>query len=224
MSIVPEFAATIRAQIDEFAGSPPFGRLESGAATRDEFDRFLLAVARVHLPSPRYLAFLYALSPPASEAPLERNLLEELGRERAGEPSHPALLRALLRAAGLGDRIARVESEAAEEFRRTVTRPLPFATLRDFAFGALCEVVAVETLLATTSAAIARALARHRGIAEAGLAWFLHHSEVDVAHAEQGLAAVDAYAAHYGIDDEAARAVVRAVFRENVFLRRYFAP
>jgi len=56
------------------------------------------------------------------------------------------------------------------------------------------------------------------------LAWFLHHSEVDVVHAQQGLAAIDAFAAHYGIDDEAARAVVRAVFRENVFLRRYFAP
>jgi pyrroloquinoline quinone (PQQ) biosynthesis protein C len=224
MPIALEVAATIRAQIEEFAGSPPFGRLESGAATRDEFDRFLLAVARVHLPSPRYVAFLYALAPPASEAALERNLLEELGRERSGEPSHPELLRALLRAAGLGDRIARVEAEAMEEFRRAVTRPLPFATLRDFAFGALCEVVAVETLLATTSAAIARALARHRGIADAGLAWFLHHSEVDVAHAQQGLAAIDAFAAHYRIDDEAARANVRTVFRENVFLRRYFAP
>lgn len=224
MPIGHEVAATIRAQVGEFAGSPPFRRLESGAATRDETDRFLLAVARVHLPSPRYVAFLYALAPPASEAALESNLLEELGRERSGAPSHPELLRALLRTAGLGDRIARVEAEAADEFRRAVTRPLPFATLRDFAFGALCEVVAVETLLATVSGAIARALARQRGMSDGDLAWFLHHSEVDVAHANQGLAAIDAFAAHYGIGDEAARAVVRAVFRENVFLRRYFAP
>jgi len=223
MSIAPTLAVTIRAQVEALLHAPQFERLLSGA-TREEYDRFLRSVARVHLLSPRYLAFLYALAPPVAETALEHNLLEELGRERADEPSHPELLRALLRAAGMSGEIDRIAAEAIEELCRTVSRPLPLPTLRDFAFSALCEVVAAEFLLARMSSPIASALARHCGLADVDLAWFLHHSEVDVGHAEQGLAAIDAFVAHYRMDDATVGRIVAATFRENVFLRRYFAP
>src|SRR5438046_896155 len=67
-----------------------------------------------------------------------------------------------------------------------------------------------------------RARASRRGRAAAALEWLTHHSEVDVRHAEQGLADLGAYAAYYEFTDDEALTIVEMTLRENVFTRRYF--
>jgi pyrroloquinoline quinone (PQQ) biosynthesis protein C len=51
-------------------------------------------------------------------------------------------------------------------------------------------------MLSRVSGRIARALAAHRGLTAPALAWFAHHSEVDVRHAAQGIADLAAYVAY----------------------------
>ena len=215
--------ATIRklfeSQVEAFTSSPEFAALEAGAA---DYDSFIENVARAHLKSPQLVAFLYALAPPAAAPTLLGNLLEELGLEADGNRPHPALLEDLLRAAGLGHRRATVEARAADDVRRIVTDPLLYGTLRDVGLGALTEIVAFEFMLSRVAGRIARTLAKHRGLPAPALAWFTHHSEVDVRHAEQGLADLAAYVAYYELTDDEALAIVETTLRENVFARRYF--
>jgi pyrroloquinoline quinone (PQQ) biosynthesis protein C len=54
------------------------------------------------------------------------------------------------------------------------------------------------------------------------LAWFHHHAEVDIAHAQQGLDTLVDYTTYYGIDDESVRTIAEITFRDNIFLKRYF--
>src|SRR5207249_784931 len=150
------------------------------------------------------------------------NLLEELGLEAESERPHPALLEDLLRAAGLGHRLVEVEARAADDVRRIVTEPLLYSALREVGLAALTEIVAFEFMLSRVSGRMARALATHRGLAAPALEWFTHHSEVDVRHAEQGLADLGAYAAYYEFTDDEALTIVEMTLRENVFTRRYF--
>ena len=128
----------------------------------------------------------------------------------------------LLRAAGLGHRLVEVEAQAADDVRRIVTEPLLYGTLREVGLAALTEIVAFEFMLSRVSGRMARALATHRGLAAPALEWFTHHSEVDVRHAEQGLADLGAYAAYYEFTDDEALTIVEMTLRENVFTRRYF--
>src|SRR5438132_1003592 len=89
-------------------------------------------------------------------------------------------------------------------------------------YDAFIENVAFEFMLSRVSGRMARALATHRGLAAPALGWFTHHSEVDVRHAEQGLADLGAYAAYYEFTDDEALTIVEMTLRENVFTRRYF--
>src|SRR5205814_1094492 len=84
------------------------------------------------------------------------------------------------------------------------------------------QLVAFQFMLSRVSGRMARALATHRGLAAPALEWFTHHSEVDVRHAEQGLADLGAYAAYYEFTDDEALTIVEMTLRENVFTRRYF--
>src|SRR5207249_1955520 len=86
------------------------------------------------------------------------------------------------------------------------------------------EIVAFEFMLSRVSGRMARALATHRGLAAPALEWFTHHSEVDVRHAEQGLADLGAYAAYYEFTDDEALTIVEMTLRENVFARRRSRP
>ena len=214
---------TVRAlferQVEAFTGSPEFAALEAGCG---DYDAFIENVARAHLKSPQLVAFLYALAPPAAARDLLGNLLEELGLEAESERPHPALLEDLLRAAGLGHRLVEVEAQAADDVRRIVTEPLLYGALREVGLAALTEIVAFEFMLSRVSGRMARALATHRGLAAPALEWFTHHSEVDVRHAEQGLADLGAYAAYYEFIDDEALTIVEMTLRENVFTRRYF--
>ena len=59
--------------VAELVGCPEWVALESGRASRADYDRFLGNVIRTHLKSPQLIAFLYALAPPAStRAPQHR--------------------------------------------------------------------------------------------------------------------------------------------------------
>ena len=69
---------------------------------------------------------------------------------------------------------------------------------------------------------MAAALARHRGLTPPALGWFTHHADVDIAHAEQGLDALEAHVRYYGLRDDEALTIVDMTLRENVFRRRYF--
>jgi len=209
-------------QVDSFTSSAEFQALESGMAGADQYDAFIESVTRAHLRSPQLLAFLYALAPPAAATDLEHNLLEELGLDGDNGQPHPDLLRALLAGAGLGCRRALLEAQADEDLRRVVVEPLLYGSLREVGLAALTEIVAFEYMLSRVSGRIARALAEHRGLPAGALAWFTHHSEVDIRHAEQGLNDLEAYVRYYEFVDDEALAIVEMTLRENVFARRYF--
>jgi hypothetical protein len=206
-------------QVSAFTEGPQFAAFEAG---RGNYQAFIENVARTHLKSPQLVAFLYALAPPAAAPEVLDNLLEELGLEAESERPHPALLEDLLRTSGLGHRLAAVHAEAEDDLRRLVTEPLLYGTLRDVGLVALTEIVAFEFMLSRVAGRIARTLSTHCRLPAPALEWFTHHSEVDIRHAEQGLANLAAYVDYYGIADDEALTLIEMTLRENVFTRRYF--
>src|SRR5207253_7555646 len=127
-----------------------------GSEEPDRYDAFVENVARAHLRSPQLLAFLYALAPPAAEADLRRNLLEELGLDEDSGRPHPALLRQLLVGAGRGCRLATLEAQADADLRRLIVDPLLYGSLREVGLAALTEIVAFEYMLSRVAGRIAR--------------------------------------------------------------------
>jgi pyrroloquinoline quinone (PQQ) biosynthesis protein C len=217
-----EVETALAREVGRLAASAGFQALEDGRATPEQYDAFVENVARAHLRSPQLLAFLYALAPPAAAADLRHNLLEELGLEDETGRSHPELLKDLLAGAGLGHRLPRVEAQADEDIRRVVVEPLLYGTLREVGLAALAEIVAFEFMLSRLSGRFAGALAAHRGLPAAALTWFTHHAEVDLGHAEQGLADLEAYVHYYEFTDDEALTIVEMALREDVFTRRYW--
>jgi hypothetical protein len=207
----------------EFASSPLFQALEHGRAKPRDYDLFIEGVCRSHLKSPHILAFLFALAPPGEAEKVKRNMLEELGLVAEGV-GHPSLLLELMTAAGFDrKRRERLEHEAIEELRRIIAQPILFGTLREVGFGVLVETVAFEWMLSRLASRMASALRDYRRLPPRALEWFYHHSEVDQRHAQEGLETVAAYARFYEIDPADAETILELTFRENVFLKRYFA-
>ena len=128
----------------------------------------------------------------------------------------------LLAGAGLAHRLSVVAARADEDLRRAVTEPLLYGSLREVGLAALAEIAAFEFMLSRVSGRFAHALATHRGLPAPALVWLIHHSEVDVGHAEQGLADLEAYVRHYDLGDDEALTIVEMALRENVFTRRYW--
>jgi len=209
-------------QVESFTSGDRFCRLETGAASPEEYDRFVANVVRTHSRSPQLVAFLFALAPPDAAADLLHNLLEELGVEEESGEAHPAMLEDLAAAAALSPVLADLERLADEDLRDIVAAPLMYPTLKEVGLAALCEIVAFEFMLSRCARRIERALEVHRGLPRDALRWFHHHSEVDIAHAEQGLAHLEAYVQYYGFSEHEALAVVDLALRENVFVTRYF--
>lgn len=201
-------------QAAELAGSGAFRALETGAAAPGDYDRFVAAVVRTHLKATEYVAFLCALAAPESSESRLRNLLEEL--------HHPGLLRQMAAGAGLGDRLPELETQAADDIRRLVVEPVLYRTLGEVGLAAFCEVVAFEFMLARLAGRIAAFLATNRGLGPVALRWWTEHAEVDIQHAAEGLADLEAYARYYGLANEDGLAIAQLTLRENVFLRRYF--
>lgn len=222
MNIRSRVEAEYRKQADGFASSGLFQALEKGAASAEDYDRFISGICRSHLKSPHVLAFLFALAPPAEADRLKHNMLEELGLDNAGV-SHPSLLMRLMEGAGFDrKRRARLELEADEELRHTIAQPLLFGTLKELGLSVLIETVAFEWMLSRLASRIACALGDHRRIPRNSLEWFYHHSEVDLRHSEEGLDAVACYALLYEFDYQDAETILEVTFRENVFIKRYF--
>lgn len=222
MTVCDRIEALYAKQVAELTGCPEFEAVESGRASREAYDRFIEGVVRAHLLSPQLLAFLYALAPPAAADALRHNMLEELGIDEDTGIAHPALLRELAVGAGLGDRLAALEAEAGADLRRIVVEPILYGTLKELGLAALAEITAFEYMLSRVAGRIGRALARHRGLAPAALEWFTHHSEVDLRHAEEGLANLEAYIRYYEFAEADALTIVEMTLQENVFVKRYF--
>jgi hypothetical protein len=222
MSLRAHIEALYQRHTDELVGCPEFAALESGQASRADFDRFLASVIKAHLKSPQLLGFLFALAPPGAAERLKHNMLEELGIEEESGASHPSLLRGLAAEAGLGPALPELDALAAQDLKKIVEEPLLYGTLKEVGFAALVEVCSFEFMLSRVASRIALALARHRGLSPAALEWFTHHSEVDIGHAEEGFENLEAYAAYYAMAEDEARTLAEMTMRENVFIKRYF--
>ena len=196
----------------------------AGEAEREDYDRLIANIFRTHQNSPRYLALLYALSPPGSEERVAHNMLEEMGLEEEHGESHPELLLALLDGAAMSGIRGELEDLAQEMFRQSVMAPLLFKSWRQLGLAAMAEVFSFEHMLSRLSTPIADGLSRHRGLSEEALVWFRHHSEVDIQHAEEALDTIADYADYYGFSEAEAAGLIDAVMAENVFIKRYFAP
>jgi hypothetical protein len=222
MSLRERIESILSEHTRELSEFDDFVALESGQASRADYDRFIGRIARTHLRSPQILAFLYAFAPPEAAPNLAHNMLEEMGIEEESGVAHPSLLRVLVEGAGLSEQLEEMERAAQDDLRQTIADPILYGTLKDVGFAALVEVVAFEYMLSRVASRIAIALARHRGLSPASLEWFTHHSEVDIKHAEQGLDNVVAYVRYYESSDEDALAICDVTLRENVFVKRYF--
>ena len=222
MSLREQLEAILIRHAQELTEFEDFAALESGSASREDYDRFIARIARTHLRSPQILAFLYAFAPPEAAANLAHNMLEEMGIEEESGVAHPALLRVLVEGAGLGEQLAEMERLGQDDLRQTIADPILYGTLKEVGLAALVEVVAFEHMLSRVASRIGAALARHRGLSPASLEWFTHHSEVDIQHAEQGLDNLVAYARYYEFADQDALAICDVTLRENVFVKRYF--
>jgi pyrroloquinoline quinone (PQQ) biosynthesis protein C len=153
---------------------------------------------------------------------IEHNMLEELGRDQVGI-AHPALLLRLAQAAGFDQHAcAGLKAKSQDELRRMCSDPILFGTFREFGLTVLLEVTCFEWMLSRVATPIADFLSKHRGLPEDALLWFTHHSEVDKRHAEEGLDAVVEYTNYYEFEETDFRLISEIVFRENVFLKRYF--
>ena len=210
------------AQTQEFSEFSKTQQLESGQLSVTEIDQFIRNLCRSHLKSPQILAFLYAIAPPTAADTLQHNLLEEMGLDEAGI-RHPDLLYQLMAAAGVrAQQQATVAAAAQDQLRSLCTDPLMFGTIKELGLSVLLEVTCFEWMLARLSSRLGQALQVHRGLSEAALTWFYHHSEVDIRHAEEGVDAVVNYVSYYDIDADELETILDITFRENVFVRRYF--
>ena len=222
MVLRSQIESLLSRQVSELTDCEEFRALETGQASRDEYERFLANVVKTHLRSPQVLAFLYALAPPEAADNLAHNMLEELGIEEESGIAHPSLLRNLATGSGLANRLAPLEVAAQETLRQAISEPILYGTLKEVGLASLVEVVAFEFMLSRLASRISRALAREIGLSADTLEWFTHHSEVDVRHAEQGLDNVLSYIRYYAFTDEDALTICDMALRENVFIKRYF--
>lgn len=222
LSLRSRIEALYARQVSELTECAEFKALESGQASKDDYDRFIENIIRAHLKSPQLLAFLYAFAPPAAAQNLLHNMLEELGIEEESGTAHPSLLRQLAVGAGLEQRLPELERLAEADIRRIVADPILYGTLKELGLAALCEIVAFEFMLSRVAGRIARTLAAYRGLSKDTLEWFTHHSEVDIRHAEQGLDDLEEYIRYYGFTGDDAVTIVEMALRENVFIKRYF--
>lgn len=208
---------------EAFAKCAQFSGLESGKLSRDECLEFVEAICQAHLRSPKIVSFLYALAPAQADESLKHNVLEEMGIEEEDGTSHPDLLMRLGQACQFDalrwEKITRV---ADERLRDMVIQPLMFGSLRDVGLSVMLEVVGFEWMLSRLSGRMGRALQKNLALSETDLAWFFHHSEVDVGHAEEGIVSALEYIKFYNIDNETLETIIEVTFRENIFIKRYF--
>lgn len=210
------------AQVQAFAQSSKFQQLTSGQLSRTEIDQFIANLCQAHLKSPQILAFLYSVAPPTTAPQIQHNMLEELGLDDEGI-CHPDLLHQLATAAGFTPQQREALKAGAQAQLRTLcTDPLMFGTIKELGLSVLLEVTCFEWMLSKLSSQMGQALDVHRGLPPESLAWFYHHSEVDIRHAEEGVDSVVDYVRYYEIEADELETLLDITFRENIFIKRYF--
>ena len=210
------------AHVQNFAQSSKFQQLEAGHLSPTDMNQFIANLCQAHLKSPQILAFLYSVAPPTAAETIQHNMLEELGLDKEGI-CHPDLLRQLAAAAGFDAHAQNALTEAAQDQLRTLcTDPLMFGTIKELGLSVLLEVTCFEWMLSRLSSRMGRALEVHRGLSPESLAWFYHHSEVDIRHAEEGVTSVVDYVTYYEVDVDELETILDITFRENIFIKRYF--
>ena len=208
-------------QTEAFAASPVFRRLEARQASREEVESLLANIFVTHNQSPKVMAFLYAVAPPAGADMIKHNLMEEMGLE-AGEVSHPELLRQVLMSAGFTiPRIEALERKSMVRIRGMACDPLLYGTLMETGLAVLLEASAFEWMLSRLAERMGNIVAAKMGMGRGALAWFYHHGEVDIRHASEALQVIKAYCAYYAISDDDLRNIAEITFRENIFQRQY---
>ena len=209
-------------QVEAFEQSSLFQQIEQGQASRAAYDEFLFRLCQTHLKSPQILAFLYSVAPPAAAPQIKHNLMEEMGLDEA-EICHPDLLHQLAKAAGFdAAKQAELAQAAQAEIYTLCTDPLLFGTIRELGLSVLLEVTCFEWMLSRLASRLGAALERHRKLDSESLAWFYHHSEVDIRHAEEGLDSVEQYVDYYEFEADELETILDITFRENVFIKHYF--
>ena len=218
-----QFESWYKALHKQFIAHPTYGPIAKRQLPRADALELVRRVCKAHLRSPQILGFLFAIVPPASREHLEHNLLEELGRDHGDEPSHPDLLRRLGTEIGLPDADWNtLEAGAEQVLRNKTTEPLMFGTLVETGLNVMLEVFAFEWLLSRESRKMGEAVQQTLGLKDDAMEWFYHHSEVDMAHAEQGLDTLAEYVKYYQLERETVQTIAEITFRDNIFLKRYF--
>ncbi|HXG50210.1 MAG TPA: enolase C-terminal domain-like protein [candidate division Zixibacteria bacterium] len=206
----------------EFRESDEYQALVSGTAHLETVREFLRDVFRTHFLSSHIVALCFASLPSTAAELLKENLLEEMGRSEAEKP-HSALLVEMARGIGLGE--SEIESLIADARQRVAVfcaARVPLATLRELCLSVLLETMSFEFMLSRCSREIAAALTKHYGFDDAALRWFALHSEVDVRHAEEGVAVVQDYIAFHRISDLLFEEIAARTLGDDLFVRHYF--
>lgn len=221
MGITDRIERLYSQQTEAFAESRAFRWLEKGPAPRESYQDLLSRIFVTHYQSPKVMAFLFAMAPPAGADLIQHNLMEEMGLED-GEASHPELLRQVLLAAGFdASRMEELEGRSMARIRGMACDPLLYGTLMETGLAVLLEASAFEWMLSRLAERMGNMLARGMGMEREDLAWFHHHGEVDVRHAREALQVIEAYCAYYGIGEGDLENILEITFRENIFHRQY---
>jgi L-Ala-D/L-Glu epimerase len=208
----------------EFTASPRYLALVAGQAEAGEVREFICDVFRTHYLSSHIVALCFASLPSEAAALLKENLLEELGRSEKEKP-HSALLVELARGTGFSEKeIESLMDDARKKVALFCATRVPAATLRELCLSVLLETMSFEFMLSRCSSRIADALSRHYAISKPALRWFELHSEVDIRHAEEGLAVIQDYVGFHQISEDLFRRIARLTLGDHVFGRHYFPP
>lgn len=202
--------------------SSHYQKLIDGSFKKQDLENIIKNICKSHLRSPQILAFLYSIVPPSATYHMKENLLEELGVDD-DQSSHPDLLLLLCKSSGLdGENIRKIQNEADQVLKNKITEPLMFGSLKEVGLNVMLEVIGFEWFLSREASNLGNALKKGLSLTQESLIWFYHHSEVDIAHAEEGLDALVEYVTYYDLDAETVEIIGEITFRENIFLKRYF--
>jgi L-alanine-DL-glutamate epimerase-like enolase superfamily enzyme/pyrroloquinoline quinone (PQQ) biosynthesis protein C len=208
----------------EFRDSAEYQSLISGRASSEAAREFLRSVFRTHYLSAHIVALCFAALPSAAAELLKENLMEEMGRSEDEKP-HSALLLELARGAGFTEgEIDLLIADARHRVASFCATRLPVATLRELCLSVLLETMSFEFMLSRCSSEIAAALTDRYSFAKPALHWFALHSEVDIRHAEEGVAVVQDYLAFHQISDDLFEQIAGLTLGDKLFVRHYFPP
>lgn len=210
------------AATDAFRAAEIYRALVSGEASHEIAREFICNVFRTHYLSAHIVALCFASVPSKSSALLKENLLEEMGGGDHGAP-HAALLVELARGAGFAEEeIASLAEDARQRLAVFSAARVPAASLREICLSVLLETMSFEFMLSRCSGEIAGALAERYGFPKAALRWFELHSEVDIRHAEEGIAVIQDYLGFHQISETLFEAIAKVALGGDLFLRHYF--